>query len=807
MDQSDQFLVHTKNRSIRVAFVIDVANTNKAFLQIERITSYSSQRWGGRLFQIIPSKLGKISDEWMQHLKEYDADIIYSKTLLSDSTIKKIALKLNPSSLEIDLRDFISMHADPIDVLPDAANTAFLWRNAFQEYTILDLHLVESRVRIPAYIRKFIKLNFGQLSDGYLTERLTAGHVTRMDVTNKGSLIRAMVPLTGWNKDIYPMEYSFIPGIEREVRNSHDDEGMRTLFIGDDPLDAIYYWNNALRSPEWLSTRTINVWLPTKFLEDPQLLAQTKLWMDKFRTTGNSNDPQRLKVRSASLSLRELNVYADRLTNGLHYSTDVKKISGPPGISYTGHISIDNNLDSYSVAGDSFNITVRPVDQLQGGRGGQQWMTDFYIERRNPDHRVVNPRQYWLLFPKYNALAYSTLGKMGARVNRLGQPSSLMTRGEGMMTVKIPDDRNVLSNLLMGSKYFPYYNGDPRDKFAEPAFNHYGSSQSGRSLRGFTQLFGGFMEAAHFFENPYWRRVFMTMAGRDPSGDSTLNKMLRNVLKTNIKKILDQRDVTERSVDVWVKRVQQYSRDLKMGGEEKDFTFFETEFLNEIAQYNALNGEAERYTDRNKRGLKDNLSSLIEMKMIQIGIRYKCFNCGLKSFYEVDRTSTHNQCIGCGAEFTINAEEQWFYRLNSIASVNGAIYSQIPLIIALGALYEQSQYSFYPYSPVDIYTGSRMKHLTDLDLVALIDGKLVIGEVKNVQSLFTDGDFEKLYQAAKRLRPDRVVLTSLDETLDANNRRRIEELQNRLKAFDVKVEWLQLPPTVFMLYPQGIWSW
>jgi len=805
-EQTDQFLVHTRNRPIRIAFVIDTSNKNKAFSQIEKVIEYASKKWGGRFFQIIPATKGRISSAWIEYLAKYDPDFIHSKTKLSKATIRDIAIKLNPGFVDTDLREFISIHPDPIDVLPDEKNTSFLWRNPFQPYSILNFDLSNSTRSTPAYVRKFIKFNFGQAGTDYLTKQLTDGHIEQHVVSSKASLISAMRPLAEWGRRIYPNEYSYIPGVDRQSRRDDYDGETRTLFIGDEPEDVIHYWNNALITPDWLSYQMTNAWVPIKFVEDDQLLVALRGWMEKFKNTGNGNGLQKLNVRSSSVGLPTLRRYARLISENLYYSANAQKVSGPTALNYDKHITISSDMESYSVSGSSFNLSVKPVDQMQGGMAGQQWMTDFFIEQENPDHRIINPSQYWLLYPKYNALAHSTLHKIGARINRLGQPSAFMNRDDRMTSITIPDGTTVLGNLLLAPRTYNYHTGDPRDKALTAPFSNYRNSQSGRSLRGFVGLYGGFMEAAHFFENPYWRRVFMTMAGEDPAGDSKINKDLRAAIEKNVKKTAQQ-GYSPKAVDAWVGRVQGYSRKIKIEGQEKDFTFFESEFIKEIEDYNKINGKSYKYTDKNKRGLKDNLSDLISINMLKIGIKHRCINCGLKSFYEVDSINSHNHCVGCGADFTVSAEQVWSYQLNTVAGLNGAIYSQIPLIVALGALYEQSNYSFDPYPPVDVFVGRQERHLTDLDLFVLVDGELVIGEVKNVQSLFTDGDFEKLYKAASLLRPNRILLSSLDKAPDAKNKKRIDELQAKLKNLDIRVEWLELPPTVFMLYPQGIWSW
>lgn len=805
-EELDHFLIHTRNRPVRAAFLIDTSRKAQALLQIEKVIEFASRKWGGKFFQIIPAPRGTVSNAWMEYLVQYDPDFIYSKVELSSNSTKKITQMLNASFLDIDTRNFISLRPDPIDVLPDAKNTAFLWRNPFQTYSILNFDLGHS-ANTPAYIRKFIKLNFGQLSGDYYTKQLTDGHVLQKSVTTKASLVAAMQELAKWNRHIYPIEYCYVPGVDRQsVREDYNGE-VRTLFIGDNPDDLIHYWNHALLTPDWLSYRMINAWVPTKFLEDKHLLTALRGWINKFRGTGNSNDPHRINIRSSSVNLPILKKYARLLSENLYFSTDVQKITGPAKLSYQDHISIFGDMDSYSVSGRAFELSIKPVEQTQGGMGGQQWMTDFFIEQENPDRRIVNPSQYWLLFPRYNALAYHTLNKVGARINRLGQPTTFMSRDDRLTSITLPDDRTILSNLLLGKRHFNYHSRDPREKVSQLSFSNYRSSQAGRSLRGFIHLFGGLMEAAHFFENPYWRRVFMTMAGEDPLGDTRLNQDLRKSTEKNLKVLLQQGKTSTKAVDAWVNRIQSYAREIKVESQEKDFNFFENEFLEEIKTYNKINRKNTKYTDNNKRGIKEDLSYLIDIKLLRLGVQHKCIHCGLKSFYEVEAVGSHNECIGCGYSFTLEAEQSWIYKLNTIAGHNGAIYSQVPLILALGELCSESRYSFYFHPPVDVFIGKHEKHLTDFDLFAIVDGKLIIGEVKNDQGGFKDDDFDKLYEAALILKPHKVILSSLDSAPNFVNQKRIDNLRARLKNQDTKVEWLNLSSTVFMVYPQGIWAW
>jgi hypothetical protein len=335
---------------------------------------------------------------------------------------------------------------------------------------------------------------------------------------------------------------------------------------------------------------------------------------------------------------------------------------------------------------------------------------------------------------------------------------------------------------------------DLRKGILQPAFGHYASSHSGRLLRGFTHLFGGMMEAAHFFESAYWRKVIMTLAGEDPAGDTSLNIALRNKVSKNLLKV--QQPPTEQNIDSWTNTIRQYAQQLRFETAYKQFDFFKAELQEEFRLYGENNDDTKDYTDRTEVRLKSYLTWLIERNVLLTGVMNNCPHCGLKVWYSVDSIGTENQCTGCGYEFSIRAEESWWYKLNSLSGTNGAIYSQIPLILALGQLHSEARYSFFYVPPLDVYLEYSKPVLTDLDIFAIVDGKLIIGEVKNVQSLFKDADFEKLYTAASLLKPDRVILSAIDTAPNPTNEKRIKHLQTRLQKFDVKVEWLELSPMI-----------
>jgi hypothetical protein len=532
--------------------------------------------------------------------------------------------------------------------------------------------------------------------------------------------------------------------------------------------------------------------------------------MEKFTDFGNGNSGyKKLTIASRSINKNTLNKYARWIADGIYTTVTPKKIVDPEIPKYSSHIGINNSplapirsIQPFSVSGNAFNISLPTIDQQQGGMGGQSWMVDLQIQQPDADGRVYPPKELWLQYPRNNNLSDATFNSRVSRVNRLGLPTLPITRSSDslMLSVEIPDESRILGNILQREPDSIHYNGDLRKGVRKAPFSYHRSSQSGRLLRGFTHLFGGLMEAAHFFESSYWRRVIMTLAGEDLAGDSTAYQDLKNKVRKNLPKAGNP--PTEKAVNFWANSVRSYAQQLKFNTTYKNFLFFKTELEAEIEEYKAKNGgKGDDYDKKVEGRLLQNLSWLIDNNVLLSGIMNKCLHCGLKSWYAVDDVKTFNECSGCGYEFSIRAEEGWWYKLNSLSGTNSAIYSQIPVIIALGELHDQARYSFFYAPSVDVYARNSDNVVTDFDVFAFVDGKLVIGEVKNTQTLFEDDDFEKLYKAAKLLRPDRVIVSSLDRSPNPKNEARIKDLEVKLEPLGVSVKWLELNPMIFERYP------
>lgn len=803
---TEPYLVFTRNRPHRLAFIVDVTKKT-AFDTIIRLINASSIKWGGAYYQIIPAQGETVAGYWIKYMSEYDPDLIYTYDKLSTISIKRITHSCNPYVFMHESRsnDVPSHPDDPIDALPDSLNTAWLWRNSFNKPEILSFDIGEFSVEAPKYIADFVQVNFGTLSNDMANSRAIAASgaiIKQAPARDRTQFLESMKLLAEWNRRIYPIEYCMLPGLvyESPAMRSND---VPTLFIGDTPQDLIFYWNDALQRPDWLSNQRNQAWVSEKFLKDKQLQKALHGWVHKFaRQRQNNSDVRELHIASSSIPLGTLRKYAKLLAKGHSVICTVEKVARPKELKYGKHIATSVDMESFSVSGDSFTINVPQIEVGQGVMSGQRWMTDIFIERKDHNEYRQPLKEFWLQFPSDNNLASLVTGyKMAARINRNGILSVPLKRDKDTLrlTLQIPEDSRIAENILLGERNSVHYTGDLRKSIEKRPFNDVRSSLAGRSLRGAVHLFGGLASAAQFFEGHFWRDTFMTLAGSNPLGDTAQATALRNKLEKNLKKV--SQPLKPKAVDVWVKTVTDYASNLRAMTEVKPYSFFTEKLKQEIVQAKKR-GDTDKFEVVERR-LLSRLDWLIERGILSSGIMNRCPHCGLKAWHSIEELKTDNNCRGCGYVFSIRAEQKWWYKLNSLISSDGGIYNQIPLILALGALYEQSTSSFYYYPPVDVYGKSNKSPLTDLDIFAIVDGELVIGEVKNTQKLFSDGDFDKIEKAALRLRPSRVVLAAMNEKPSVTIVSKIEAMNKRLNPRGIRVEWLESNP-IFGI--RGLWS-
>lgn len=821
---SQPFIAYTENRPLRIAFIVDITST-RIWDDLKLIVEYASRKWGGRFYQIIPSKKNIIYDKWIDYLAAYDPDIIYVLATLSKATIKRISLNVHPYLFTKQMRaGNINLSDDPINVLPSPQNILGLCGyNPYNKPHILELSydISISNHKLPLHLKRFIDFNFGKvMNKGSQTDLLLSKYnYEKLIITNRQQFKDIMKQVgEQYTHSIDPIALSSLPGIHYQHTRKNDSFNVK-IFVGDSPLDLIYFWNEKLLTPDWLSHSKTEIWLPEKLLVDDNLFDSISSWIGKIANFNNNCN--NISLVSSSIKKNTLDSYAHRLSskriliNGIYASFNASKIISPTIPTYSNHIAITESMKPNSVSGDSFNIIIDEVDQLEGGMGGQVWMVDIFIRREDKDERVMPKKEFWLQFPQKNLLANLCIKHNSAkRLTRQHIPSLAVARknqfnGEDyLVNIEIPTVQNIAAHILCARPDTTFYTYDVRKGIVgkRQPFGNFCISKAGRSLQGFTDLFGNLMESAHFFSNPYWRRIFFTITGADPLGDNGE----RQDLSTWVDRHRKDSNIPN---DEFINKIKTIAIQLNLESQTKSFGFFESELKNEFIKYNQLHpNETRKYDKSSKQGLLDDLSWLIDIGVLRAGYVHTCRHCNLSKWYSIDDIhNIDNRCEGCQYPFSINSEQRIEYALNSTIS-RMSIYNQIPVSLALAALHDTATSSFYYAPSLDIYKQYMGKIYTDLDIFAIVDGELIIGEVKNSQKGFKDDNFNKLYEMATKIRPSKIIVAYMkNERPNKVNEKRIHDLAVKLNKTGVKVEWLSLNSNsfrnVFEVDPESIWGY
>ena len=183
-----------------------------------------------------------------------------------------------------------------------------------------------------------------------------------------------------------------------------------------------------------------------------------------------------------------------------------------------------------------------------------------------------------------------------------------------------------------------------------------------------------------------------------------------------------------------------------------------------------------------------------------MGIRPRCPNCGIKNWFQVGEIDLKMKCHGCKYEFIIDSESKWFYKLNTLFELGYGQQGLSPVIIVLGDLMSESRSSFLftpsleLYNEFDntVYLEKNIAPSHEIDILCIKDGEFIIGEVKTKNLGFEKHHFDTMLEIAKRIRPDKVIFSSLEPDSLPSILEHIEELQLKLNEFDIKVEWYKI---------------
>lgn len=832
MDSQDTLTVTTTTRPKRIAFFVHEERfTNE---EINGIISFNCQHWGGRFNPIIPTSGSELKPDWWHMLVAVDPDVIYSFVGLSDDLVDRINRHILPASIiEINPDDILKRGGIVgVDKHQVAAITTFeiprfIWsrRGGWEEPVF---QFVQDS-RTTSIARTFALRNFGVLPADMSTQTMFRDMPHRA-IDTKTATINTYLELEdpkAQKRPVFPIDLcatyacrSYTPASEARVFGFH-------LVIGDTPWDALYGWNLAFQ--ERPSAGRNFLWLPSSAATDVELLTSVGTWIGKV-FWGDQND-RRGSVVSYSIDEQLLNTVAKHVSATAHiafsplrptsqshpFSGSFDKIHRMPDRWAINDISL-TVTDNVAVSGNELLARVQKPPFYSANDSQFGWMVEIDLSYRPENYFYTNIRPTWRL-PKRLGVSqlFVPQGGPASRVDWCGCPCFAVQGANESLTIRIPDDRSVIHVSCLGS-YHTNRIGQREPSRRESQFVDFYTSDKGRYLRGMVQLFGSVYHAGHYFEDPYWRSIFYSLAGR--ANPDEFEKRRTALVKEKIQTWFNgQKDFSASE-----KQIEELAGCVADSLTFRDDPTVSYTFEQLSGMHGAMRGKAmqrdgnSNYWQAHEKFdafRESDLTQLVAEKILIQGISIRCPHCYTSHWYAVDSLSSTVKCEGCLTAFQFPLNNKWSFRLNNLVANAIRYHGNVSVLHALYFMqHYRSQHGMFMYLPcqdlhmrdeghanedsIKISMNDGELHIleghryTDLDILVVTEGRISIGEVKSDPRSFKTEEFTKLRKIAFELRPDELIVAAVGNTWPPHVNEQIVLLSRDLEKVDVVVTPLLL---------------
>jgi hypothetical protein len=335
------------------------------------------------------------------------------------------------------------------------------------------------------------------------------------------------------------------------------------------------------------------------------------------------------------------------------------------------------------------------------------------------------------------------------RVNKRRNLSLFADSSNTSIELKIPEFNDSIRQIISAPKFF--------EKKCESKYKVVRISHDGSKLLALINLFNGNLDAMHsILYDKFWFDLIVDLSSNTRiAGDTICFKDI----KTCCIKIMDTEGIV-------------------------------------------LSPDSHQSEKNLEKGIQYALDEFCEKGIFFIGFNIKCSTCSSKFWYSLNETQDLYSCKGCGKKHRFPIEEQFSYKLNDLVKNNfcnrdatgrfkpdGNITVMKSIINLSGGEGSMS----FEYSPqLNIYPdyNSGTLPITDIDIIGLSNGKLVIGEAKHSSGAFSEEGnkpLNNLIEIAKAIHPDKVVITCSEDSHDKLQKKK-EYLIHHLKDLPIEVD-------------------
>jgi hypothetical protein len=812
-------------RPVRVAFIIEDGDGVHPLLDAAFNESFG--RHGGRQSLIVPVVNGDIPEAYIRWLNVFDPDLVF--TVASNNEL--IAEVLNRTCSPLTIYPVMRHPTEDQHRL----RRFQLDKQALSSLSWLPFLKVTSggfRARPEVILDRYpgwqddglITDNFGTLHgsfDSFPLHRQLADIVRPLMLTPKDApedrwrygidgeeVVDGYGALNVLTKSSQTISLAYLSNIYSkhiEVR-SHKWTNSFCLVVGDTFVDRISCWNAGLLFHDAQQQTYKTLRLPASVINDATKIERIKTFINGNNWINMYGSQPQVTVRSSSLSEAQLKDFAQQVgSKGSWCVYHVQPIDSiedccppPPKKHESSWMPVRNDNPDVQIplrhktesvpAPQPFHLKHAPSAHPICSAG--QWMAHCKIDRTEDNNRFSNLRDTWLL-PKRNQLTRLFLGHVEARITAEGNLAIPVDSAVQRIEISEPDDRDFFLSLLHQPSVYSHSDIRHRDHYVVP-YADSRLSDKGRYLQGVLGMFGSLDRAYQVLTHGFWRQQFIKLGSPSESQYPQLVRTLKKrfppqggefIFKQaeqweKLAKLMVQQAVNVRQpkytvklqtlIDEWLPQLEQAIDSVAHLREQKDSILAE-----------------------GPRELTVSLDGLCREGVFHQGYSWSCKHCAYRNWTALDALRMTLECQVCHKEHNTPINLQFDFRLNEFLASCLREHDTLSVVWALGELQYQSRASSFIFSPqIELFRefpeGDVAQSDLEIDLFCVIDGKVVIGEVKASLSEIDNQEIEKLIKAADDIQPD-IVLIAAMKGEEAKLNQKLDEVRKRVsQGIEVK---------------------
>jgi len=789
--------VRVTPRPVQVVYVLEKGAGDGVWLH--EIFAKCFLRDGGRNTLVVPVVNGEIASKYLNWIREIDPDEI----VLAVNDPAAVALVISPFVADVKMtkceRNTNSASFKPYGDCKTSALTSLSWLPYLQATAnwaapkpefILDAY--------PAWIDDGVVTdNFGTLykSSGQFpaaeqlgltsllltptnppANRWHSGHEAREEIFDTYDLLRRMSARHG----IVTMS---------QLANMHSGfDGFHhawvstfCLVVGDSFEDRISCWNAGLLfgSSQGQTIHTLRI--PASAINNSTQIEAISVFLRARNWLGSNNGQPEITIRSHSLQSEALSDFSKQLQQSSHAIVNIAPISNledccPHDVKsrHFGHkwMKLSNIEQETNIQGKDTNISVASPSHLHYCKGAAPifsvggWYLNLKIDRLN-DHNVYdNVRDEWLL-PHQRGMAELLCKAPLARIQKNRRLALHVDSNTQGIELNQPEDADIFWYLAKNNSQFPY--DDPRRRDPPPpTYEYIGASNQGRYLQGLIGMFGGLNQASNIFANHFWRTQFQNMAApAETQREEVIQYLKKRLQVKNGRLEIDDQD----GWDNLAKRVIEKAAKLRVPKLTTKYEHIQNDVEAEVEA--AINSDLNLVSSRHEilddtpDDLKSSLHHLISCGVYHRGHEWVCRACSHRNWIDISLVRNELQCEVCRESHSLPIDFKFDFRLNEFLATCIREHDTLSVLWALARLRMDAKNSFIfnPQTGLYLkYPESRgSKPDVEVDVMCVVDGVLVLGEVKASAGAIGRPDIEKLANAVKDLDASKAVLMALSD--------------------------------------------